>query len=337
VKAELGAYYYLALRDHQNAATVYEGLLQHVPHNIEALSGLAIVYHRFQGRDPEAVALLERVLTVDPRNMRALMLLTMQHQECRQFDRALAYLQQMINFRPEDLDLQADYQRTEYRRTGSWTAFDNWRSSVAADAHLKYSRVKELDVERAVARRDFDSAIRLLDVTPEDSRGWINAMQEVSASLARAGLFYAKGARGRATESARSALQKSETALQRMPNDAVLWARKATLHAMLGERDAALTVHTKAVAVAAEQKNVYFAVQVQSASPRIHALLGDRDAALAELAKQLKRFGLPAHDVRLDTSFASLWSDARFQAIVNDPVNNAPIPFHDRNAYALIK
>ena len=66
------------------------------------------------------------------------------------------------------------------------------------------------------------------------------------------------------------------------------------------------------------------------------ALLGKRDEALAELARQLKLPGAHAHSMQVMLELVSLWDDAKFKALMNDPANNAPLAF-TVPAYAIEK
>src|SRR5207302_7056360 len=99
------------------------------------------------------------------------------------------------------------------------------------------------------------------------------------------------------------------------------------------ERDATLAAHERMVAVAKSTEAPAYAELMQRKSlVEVHALLGDRDAALAEMSRQLKLPRSHPHAMRVDLALASLWDDPKFQAIVNDPANNAPLPFE--TAYA---
>ena len=56
------------------------------------------------------------------------------------------------------------------------------------------------------------------------------------------------------------------------------------------------------------------------------AWLGDKDRALAELARLLRTpWGENIHAARLGTAWFPLRGDPRFEALVHDPKNNAPL------------
>jgi hypothetical protein len=59
----------------------------------------------------------------------------------------------------------------------------------------------------------------------------------------------------------------------------------------------------------------------------VYVLIGDKDQAIAEYARLLRLpySGLNVHAMRRDPPFAPLRSDVRFQALLGDPKNNAPL------------
>ena len=57
------------------------------------------------------------------------------------------------------------------------------------------------------------------------------------------------------------------------------------------------------------------------------AWTGAKDAALAELARLLRTpFGANVYTARIDPGWLPLRGDPRFEALLNDPKNNAPLP-----------
>jgi len=334
VKIEEGNYFRMALADYDRAAQAFEKVLRVAPHNVDALNGLASVYS-FQDRVAERMKLLERALVVEPRNFGALGRLANDYLAYRHYDRALAYRQETINIRPDDITLQAERSRIEYYRSGTWTAYDKWRATLPEGAVRMYLSVRIMDLNRAIAKRDYAEVLRLADVESEDARGFIDSSQ---SGILKNGLIAlalrAKGDRVQAMESARAGLRLADNEIRNRPKDSESWYLKAWLHAVLGERGLAVATHARAVAVAREEGGDVVADWIQRTSLGLHALLGNRKEALAEASRQLKLPYSHVHEMRASVELAALWDDPQFQAMMNDPTNNAPLPISNKQFQA---
>jgi tetratricopeptide (TPR) repeat protein len=153
----------------------------------------------------------------------------------------------------------------------------------------------------------------------------------------RALAFRASGDQSRAVEMGRAALPLIDGELKKTPDDGYLWKFKALLLAILGERKLAFAALGKAVAAAEPAGNFFYIEDARRKSLDLHALLGERKEALEELSRQLKLPGSRIHDLRVNLALASLWDDPSFKAMVNDPANNAPLPFDARQSPATPK
>jgi len=324
-RTEIGHYWLYAHRDLQQAEKAYSEVLAVAPYSTDALQGLADVRAR-QLQWAEHAALIERAIGTDPRNPRTLNGLFILYRNFRQYDKALAFLRQFNEIRPGNYDAQVKLYVTEYYRTGSWEAYDKWRQTVPKDEVAVTSRVKFYDIDRALGRRDFDEALRLLGLESEDLKGYFGERLEDLA--VRAVILRAKGDRNQALKLAKETLAQVDEALRKTPEDNGLLDTKGTLHALLGERHAALEALSTRVALTRDKGgDLYYAESQQRDRLRLYAVLGDRGAALAEVERQLKLPGTHPHALRVDPWLASLWDDPKFQALVNDPANNAPISF----------
>lgn len=311
--------------DDERAATIYERVLQRAPNHLDALLRLSAVRGK-QRRDREWADLGERVLAIDPRNASALLGLSNAYRNYRHYDRALVLQKQLINLRPDDLDLIAKYHLIEYWRTGSWSSYDSWRSTLPQGVELKIARIRNVDADRALARRDFKEVLRLTDADTDDTRAMIDGRDPGYKGALRAMIYRAMGDEERAALEARAALQVFDAYIGRDANDESLHFEKARMHALLGERDRALAVHAQAIEVARRNNGLRGEEYAKRDILRIHALLGDKGPTLIELSRQLKLPSSWAHDFRVMLELAPLWDDAEFQSIISDTANNAPLP-----------
>lgn len=326
VKIEAGNYYRHAMSDFARAGKLYEEVLLAAPNNVDALMTLAVV-HRAGLRRREEVALLERALAIDPRNAQTLDFLYHEYADFRHYDRALVLLRHLIDIRRDDDDLKARLSQLEYRRTGSWQAYDEWRSTLPADAARALAGVQYMDMQRALSRREFDRGMRLLDLEPEDVKGAIDPRDSSGTEVFRALILHAKGDRARTLKKTREALRQVDKELARTPDDAGKLNIKARLHALEGSRASAFSTLDALLDLYTRRGNTALVELMQRERLQLHALLGDRKEALAELSRQLSLPGTFPHELRIDLTLASLWDDSEFLKLVNDPASNAPISF----------
>jgi len=325
VQIEEGKFHQYGSNDYARATQSFEKVLRIAPNNVDARLQLAFV--RWSELNyTEVAAHLEKVLAIDTRNVQALSAYASLLWRFRYFDRALAMQQRLINIRPDDIDLQGKYQSIEHSKTGAWDAFDKWRSSLPSGVERTYYRIWRLDVDRAAARRDFDGLMRLTEAYPKEVLGGEWATLEVD--LERAELLHAMGDRSRARDIARTLLARATEQLRLRPDDLRLLPISYFSRAMLGQREAALAEHRRAHALVLASKNLSYAESIYRHLVQLLALLGDRKQALQEIAQQLKLPGSLAFEYRDSRYLLSLSDDPAFKAIVNDPANNAPLPFN---------
>jgi TolB-like protein/class 3 adenylate cyclase/Tfp pilus assembly protein PilF len=325
VRTLAGSVYYYGYRDFERAARYFEDLLRIVPHHVETLNRLAWVRRR-QGRLPEAIALLERALEIDARNVAALSNLAAEFTSFRDFDRALAVQRRILEMRPGDTDAQAGLHEIEILKTGSFVAYDRWRATVPAGAE-RTQRVALLDARRAWANRDFDGVSRAgLGMPSEPTILDYEGLPHV---------LLAKGERSQAREAARLLIREDTKELNSQPANPKRLIRIAFAHAILGERDAALARFREAWAIIYRRPDLLDGDELLAKKSYVHALLGERKEVLAFLRERARRplfayFRSPS-SWKTNPFYMSLWDDPDFQALVNDPANNAPIPIANQD------
>ena len=336
VRSEAGNVYYYGYSDFERAAGYFENLLRTAPNHVETLTQLSWIRRR-QGRWLEANALLERALAVDARNLNALATLTLNLFVFRHFDRALVLQRRVIDLQPGNLDAKALLHEIEYLKSGSYAGYEAWRGTLPPGVERASVFVWAIDINRAAARRDFDAVLRLFDVAPMESRfSWANFVDE-----GRALALLAKGERSRAMELARSSLRKSTLALEKdsAKTSSTLTRYRIVLdHAMLGEREAALLHLRRWIETERGlRKDVIEATDVADAEAIIYALLGERARALKLLREQAKRPTILVPNLwRIVLYYFPLWDDPEFQALVNDPATNAPLPIVNQDPALLL-
>ncbi|MEO5672805.1 MAG: adenylate/guanylate cyclase domain-containing protein, partial [Ramlibacter sp.] len=247
VKIENAAMRLHGLDDQVGSQRVYAEVLVSAPYNVDALNGWAETLNEL-GRTGDAVGAMQRVLAVDARNVTALTRLAGTVLRFRDFDRVLELRRQLMAIRPNDLELRAAYEMFSYWKTGAWDAYDSWRKTLPPGAETRFARVRNTDADRAIARRDFAEVHRLIDVDVDDLRNarhppeLVRAVNLIEHALA----WQATGDTQRARKLARESLDmiKAAPAAKHLR----LADSRATAHALLGEREAALAAHEENIA-----------------------------------------------------------------------------------------
>lgn len=325
VKIEQAAVLLQGFGDHARAMRAFEQVLAQAPYNIDALEGLAEVHNEL-GNGLQAVALLERGISVDGRNVAMLTHLAGTYQRYRHFDRAIGLRRNLLGIRPDDVEWQARLHYLQYLAGGSWADYDAWRSSVPKGAEKRFARVRNSDAERAIVRRDWPEVHRLIDLDVDDfkragnptdaaERGWMHALAHRAAGDAQ-----------RAASVAKATLALLDAHLKKQPGDSALLEMKAQMHAALGQREPALAAFQRAVASVEKGGDRFSTESIRQRVYAVQALLGDTAQALEGLARQVKRPGFFVHEQRMNLPFASLFDDPGFASLVNDPASNAPLP-----------
>ena len=130
------------------------------------------------------------------------------------------------------------------------------------------------------------------------------------------------GARARAEQ----ALPALKADLEKKPS-ATIWSGLSAVYILQGNREEALRCARKAMELVPEANDAVSGPGFSALYGSALAWLGDKEAALAELARLLRTpYGENIYQAKYGTNWFPLRGDPRFEALVNDPKNNAPMP-----------
>jgi len=313
VRQELGNFYYYALRDYARAEATYREILGEAPHNVEVLTQMGYVLRR-EGRFRDSNGYLEKVLALDPRHARALGNMYYNFIRIRDFSGARHTAGRLMALNPNDLTWQIMQQQAAWRETGRFETYDAWRSAQAPGVEAKVIAIAVMDFRRALARRDFAAAGRLLPSLRDTEQG----------PVWEALLWRVKGDADAARRAAEAGVTASFGALRLQPDNPKELAQLALLHAILGEKEAAWSEYRRACELIPASRDAFQGTDVAIYGPRIHAVLGERQPSLAGLQQTLRYFSYEsAASVATDLAFAAWWDDPDFKAIVADPASDA--------------
>ena len=316
-----GNFYYRALRDYAQAAVHYRRVLAINPSSADAYQNLGFLERR-QGRWNEGLAFLQKAAQLDPRRAIIVWEIGDTLRDLRRYDEALASFKRAAELAPDNLLLAAEVRFVAFYARGSTRELDAWEAGLkpaASDAKLA------LALRRALLRLHGDWA-KLAEFHRDHA--WIEMgdesrwEQEVDAIADLAGTGDLAAVRTRAKQLLPELTALTET----QPTNASAWRDRARLHAFAGEREEALRSVQRMRELLPESADAKMGPAYSRVYAGVLAWTGDKEGALAEVARLLRTpRGGNVHLFRVDNGVLPLRGDPRFEALLNDPKNNAPL------------
>jgi TolB-like protein len=311
VMRSLGVYYASVLRDRERAAQQYEALLRLQPNDADALRRLGHLWF-LERRYAESVAHLRRAIQLEPSNLDPAQDLMTFLRRSRRYADAVDVLRQMIGLRPEEWRLRADLARLAFEASGSTHEMETLLAQPDSRLHIPFAHVG-----LALARGDFAEVVRL---------GRLRSKPEADLNMAPhiALAFRMQGAGAEAESRLRNTALSLRAQLAPEPDNTRLIRYLARIEAVLGNREVALGLAERAVSLmdpeGLRETNARYVLA------EVCAIVGEKDRAIAEL-NALLQVPSPAnvHEMKVAPGFQSLRGDPRFEALLADPKNNAPL------------
>ena len=320
-----GSYYYYGYRDYARATEHYQRLLLIQPNSADAYAQLGFIQRR-QGKWAEALANMRHALELEPRHMAALVTCGETLVATRHYDEAIAQYRRVAEV-SGDVFLFGGF---PFHRT--WIPFLAHGSTREGDeriANLKPASEddpKALYERRAWARTrgDWAAAVKINQKHPYlDPYDDPHSRQDFAMVWDLVGANDLPAARVRAQK----LIPEFKARLEQQPGTKILWSNLALLHALIGDKEEALRCARKAVELVPESADRLAGPALSMVLGQVLAWTGDKDAALAELARLLRTvYGANVYTARIDPGWLPLRGDPRFEALLNDPKNNAPLP-----------
>ena len=316
-----GNYYYHAFHDYAQAAVHYQRLLLLRPNSAVAHAQLGFLERR-QGRWAAALAHLQKAVQLDPRSASFSEEVSDTYLALRRYAEAESSIRRAVELAPAALNFAAEAACVAFYARGSTREMDAW---LASPKPTPANANQPLFIRREWARLhgDWAQAAEInrqhsyLD--PYDDPHW---WQDVQAVTDLVGHHELSAARPRAKQ----LIPQLNGLVEKQPTNALLWRGLALLYAFDGDRESALRCAHRMKEVRSESSDAKDGPRFSAAFAQVLAWTGDKDGALAELARLLRTpRGSNVHALRVDAGFLSLHGDPRFEALLNDPENNAPL------------
>ncbi len=316
----IGTHAYYANRDYARATAAYEKIIRLQPNDPTGYASLGLILRR-QGRWAEALAKLQRAVELDPANVSTLRALISTNSYVRRWDDAIAHQRRLIALLPGQL-------REEFVLTD----FLCWRAGSMAPVADMLARLTPAQKDLPIAifwrnywasgRGDYDEFKRLERVQaeyPEEEAPTVSAIFAAHMHLAHGD---PAAARARLDP-----LYPNQVALtQREPRNQRARLHLASMELIRGRPDEAVRLTREVVEILPVLRDAIDGASSREWLAKIYAQAGERERAIDELLS-LARIPtqLPIVISQFDPAFASLRGHPRFEAIVKDPANNAPL------------
>ena len=320
---EIGQYYYLTQRDYARAAEQLEKFARMEPNAGIAWTFLGVV-QRSEGRWLDAIASERRGVHLDPAGVGYARNLLASLRMCRRYDEALAMARKIVAMNTGSIDQFSIVAATEFGATGDTREAGEFLASQEAkdpnpDRFVGYHKLL------AQMHGDFAEAVRLDRLQPytvEDNPGiFAKRVQALYAAEAYRALGDVPAARARLGDFP----AQLRARLVSEPNNGPIWQALGRMEAILGNNDEALRCAEKATGLP-EAKDGFDGPPAWINLAIVHAWTGDKAKAIAELADILRRPSyLNVNSMRCEAPYVILRGDPRFEALINDPKNNAPL------------
>jgi TolB-like protein len=317
----LGRYYY-GLRDYDRAAEQVQALIQLQPKAADNYAMLGLI-QRHQGKWVEAVGNQRKAVQLEPGSVSCARDLAALYASVRRQGEAVAEQCRIIALRPDQLGEAFNVARQAFLGTGVTRELDEFVSGLAPD-QAQLPRAVEWRKYAAYAHGNHEEWSRLDKIQPYfDDDGDPRWKQAVFAAYYMS--EHGMGAAARERVAPFAAELKSRLELE--PANASLWAGRAEIENLNGNRAEALRCAQQAVALVPESSDAMTGPIYSGCLAGIMAWGGDKDSALAEVARliRLPSAELMTADLRVNPFWAPLRGDRRFEALLNDPKNRAPL------------
>jgi TolB-like protein/cytochrome c-type biogenesis protein CcmH/NrfG len=314
----IGNYYYYARRDYPAALEQFERIARQWPNDYSGPFRIALVQRR-QGKWVESVATLRRAALLDPGSPEIARNLAISLRALRRYDEAIVEQSRRVRLLPESGRESFLLALMHFHARGSTKEVDD----LLAGAIAERDGTSATGARKtwAVVKGDLATAVRLDREFPDVAVDPWRSAVVVAATGDLAG--------------ARARVEKMPATLRARlvnePENSFTWSYLAAIEALLGHKDEALAAARKALEIMPESRDALTGPYHRWGLVVALAWTGEKEAACAELSRLLAE---PWNGISPSCNIYELKSapwlfplrgDPRFEALLNDPQNNAPL------------
>ncbi len=311
------AYYqYWVLRDYDLAKATFGRVRELLPGSSDVPGALALIARR-QGHWDESVAYWEQALTLDPRNRELLIEAAYTYSMLRQFPAALKIYDRVLDLLPNDPDTVAAEARI-YQAEGNLEQAGKLLVGVNAQTPSFIAFLTKMD--QLFLERHFDEAIRLIHSRLTEFRDVSDFERFFNPFFLVLAKEYAGDIAG-ARANAQQMLRPLETLSQKDPDNPIFVSALSLIHAVLGQKDAAIKEAERAITLLPSGKDAMEGPTYEQNLAFVEVLVGDKNRAIPRLQRLLE---IPYTDcltpalLRLHPQWDPLRGDPAFQKLCEE-------------------
>jgi len=311
------AYYqYWVLRDYELAKATFGRVRDLLPSSSDVPGALALIARR-QGHWDESVAYWEQTLALDPRNTDWLAAAADTYAMLRQFPAALKTYDRLLDIVPNDPDTVASEARV-HQAEGNLEQAGKLLAGINAQTPSFMAYLMKMN--QLFLERQFDEAIRLIHSRLTETRDLSDFEKLFNPFYLVQAKVYA-GDTGGARVTAQQLLGPLDTFGQKDPDNLILVSVLPIIHAVLGQKDAAIKEAERATMLRPSGKDAVTGPGAEENLAFVEALVGDKNRAIPRLQRLLEiPYGgyLTPALLRLHPQWDPLRSDPAFQKLCEE-------------------
>ncbi|MSU48248.1 MAG: tetratricopeptide repeat protein [Opitutus sp.] len=322
---DLGYYHYFGHREYARASEHFEKVRRRQPNAPAPHFALGLVQRRM-GKWAEALESFRAAAQLDPANVDYADQFQGASTTGKRWDLALTEQRRICGLLPKSSANANWAAKIPFLAQGSTREMEALLADLStgeADAG------KRLDVrwELALMRGDHAEIVRVSALLPTPTRSIFRELRlvnPVAAALA------AQGDRAGVNARLETFPAKLRARLELEPENDYAWSALGMVEALLGHPEAALRCARKAIELVPESLDALHASDNRLILAFVYAWTGDKEKALEEYARLLRApvymaDELNVHVMKHHPYYFPLQGDPRFEALLNDPKNNAPL------------
>ena len=311
------AYYqYWVLRDYDLAKATFGRVRELLPSSSDVPGALALIARR-QGHWDESVAYWEQTLALDPRNTEWLASAADTYAALRQFPAALKTYDRLLDIVPNDPDTVA-FEARIYQAEGNLEQAGKFL--VGVNAQTPSFNAFQSKMDQLLLERHFDEVIRLIHSRLTEYRD----LSDIERLFTQFFLVLAQENTGDiagARATAQQMLRPLETLSQKDPDNPGFAQALSIIHAVLGQKDAAIKEAERAITLRPSVKDAVEGPRNEENLAFVEVLVGDKNRAIPRLQRLLEipyANSLTPALLRLQPDWDPLRGDPRFQQLCEE-------------------